>query len=264
MKAVIFDLAGTTVDHGCQAPVGVFVEVFRRAGVAVERAVAREPMGTHKREHIRRLCAHPTVAAGWRAVHGHEPTSDDVDALFEAAQPLQMDVLAQHAELIDGTLHVVAELRERGYRIGVTTGYTRAMLDVLLEELRPRGFVPDAAVAATEVPSGRPAPFLLWTAAMRLGAWPAADILAVGDTPVDVEAARAAGMWSVGVTLSGNEVGLGAGELAALTGPERARVREVARARLEPAGAWRIIDSVAHLLPVVDEVERRGLAGERP
>ena len=36
LEAVIFDWAGTTVDHGCMAPVASFMEVFRRRGVPIE------------------------------------------------------------------------------------------------------------------------------------------------------------------------------------------------------------------------------------
>src|SRR4029078_7879162 len=83
LEAVLFDWAGTTVDHGCMAPVASFIEVFRRRGVPVSAAEARVPMGTPKRKHIEMLSHMDSVAARWRAVHGREPTGDDVDAMFE-------------------------------------------------------------------------------------------------------------------------------------------------------------------------------------
>src|SRR5262245_29285556 len=45
LKAIIFDWAGTTVDHGSRAPVRVFVEILKRSGVAITEAEARGPMG---------------------------------------------------------------------------------------------------------------------------------------------------------------------------------------------------------------------------
>ena len=48
LKAVVFDWAGTIVDYGSRAPMGAFVEVFRRFGVAITNAEARGPMGLPK------------------------------------------------------------------------------------------------------------------------------------------------------------------------------------------------------------------------
>ena len=63
IAAVILDWAGTAVDHGSLAPVGVFVELFAREGVAVTLEQARGPMGVHKREHIRQVARLPEVTA---------------------------------------------------------------------------------------------------------------------------------------------------------------------------------------------------------
>ena len=52
VQAVIFDWGGTTVDFGCLAPAMVFVNIFRRQGIEISMAQAREPMGMHKRDHI--------------------------------------------------------------------------------------------------------------------------------------------------------------------------------------------------------------------
>ena len=62
LTAVVFDWAGTTVDHGSLAPAIVFQEVFRRHGVNITLAHVREPMGMAKREHIAAIAAMPEVA----------------------------------------------------------------------------------------------------------------------------------------------------------------------------------------------------------
>jgi phosphonoacetaldehyde hydrolase len=48
IKAVVFDWAGTMIDFGSFAPMGVFVEAFRKFGVEATIAEAREPMGAPK------------------------------------------------------------------------------------------------------------------------------------------------------------------------------------------------------------------------
>ena len=57
LKAVVFDWAGTVVDHGSLAPMGVFVEVFAEFGVAITVDEARVPMGMAKRPHIAAIMA---------------------------------------------------------------------------------------------------------------------------------------------------------------------------------------------------------------
>ncbi|MEI8145200.1 MAG: phosphonoacetaldehyde hydrolase, partial [Alphaproteobacteria bacterium] len=52
VKAVVFDWAGTVIDFGSRAPMGVFVEAFAQFGVEISIAEARGPMGKAKRDHI--------------------------------------------------------------------------------------------------------------------------------------------------------------------------------------------------------------------
>jgi len=63
VRAVVLDWAGTAVDYGCLGPAAVFVEVFKRRGVEVTIAEAREPMGLMKKDHLRAMGAMPAVAA---------------------------------------------------------------------------------------------------------------------------------------------------------------------------------------------------------
>ena len=54
IRAILFDWAGTTIDHGSLAPVEVFIEVFRRMGVSVTIAEARGPWGRRNANTSRR------------------------------------------------------------------------------------------------------------------------------------------------------------------------------------------------------------------
>ena len=169
LKAVILDWAGTTLDYGCYAPAVVFVEVFRRQNVPITIQEARVPMGAHKKVHIRQITQMSAVAERWEQVHGRSPDEQDVERMFEAFVPLQLGCLADYAVLIPGTLEALAAFRERGLKIGSTTGYTREMMEQLQGEAEARGYVPDASVCATDVPAGRPAPWMCLQNAMYLG-----------------------------------------------------------------------------------------------
>jgi len=261
IEAVIFDWAGTTVDHGCMAPLAAFREVFRRRGVEVSTAAARGPMGTHKRTHLERMCALPEVAAAWRARFGTAPGPADVDAMFAEFVPLQLSVLRAHAEPVPGCVAAVAALRARGLRIGSTTGFTRAMMDVLAPEASRRGFAPDVIVTADEVRRARPWPDMCLRNVMELGASSVAACVKVDDTLAGIEEGLRAGMWTVGVVMTGNEVGLTEAELAARSPEERARLRAEGYARLRGAGAHVVIDGIAELPAVIDALGSRSSSG---
>jgi phosphonoacetaldehyde hydrolase len=264
LKAVVLDWAGTAVDFGCLAPVGAFLEVFRARGVEVELSWAREPMGTHKRDHLARMCAMPGLAARWLAARGQAPTEADIDAMYHDLEPLALEALPRYAAPVPGLLAAIADLRARGLRIGSTTGYNRAMLDRLVEAAGAHGYRPDSHVAASEVPAGRPAPYMAWTAVMRLGIVEVQSCVKIGDTVVDVEEGLNAGMWSVGVAATGNEIGLDLAAFEALDATDRAARVEAARGRLRAAGAHLVVDSAAELPAVIDVLEARLRAGERP
>ena len=264
LKAVIFDWAGTTVDYGSRAPAGVFVEVFKRRGVPITVEQARGPMGMHKRDHIAAILDLPAVAAMWRELHGRAASHDDVQSMYEHLVPLQLACLRDYADLIPGTLETVAHCRQRGLRIGSTTGYNRPMMDLLLEEARRRGYEPDCAVSVDEVPGGRPHPYMCLRAAILLEAYPMEAIVKVGDTAPDIHEGLNAGMWTVGVAKTGNEIGLREDEVASLPAEElKARVSR-AYERLRAAGAHYVIDGIGDLPPVLNTIEAWLRAGERP
>lgn len=264
VKALIVDWAGTVIDFGSRAPAGVFVEVFRREGVEITLAEARGPMGTEKRDHIRALTRLPAIAARWQQAHGAAPAESDIDRMYEAFLPLQIECLPRYSDLIPGTLGIVAACRARGIRIGSSTGYSRAIMQVVAAEAKRRGFVPDAVVCADDVPQGRPAPWMCFANLQQLGVWPVESAIKLDDTAPGIEAGLNAGMWTVGVAESGNEMGLSREELAALSPAEHdVRIR-AAYDRLYRAGAHYVVNSIADLLPVLESIERRLEAGERP
>ncbi|MNT80004.1 Phosphonoacetaldehyde hydrolase [compost metagenome] len=73
-----------------------------------------------------------------------------------------------------------------------------------------------------------------------------------------------AGTWAVGVSVSGNVNGLTLAEWQALDADSQQARRARATAELRAAGAHYVIDSVADLPNVLEDIERRLQAGERP
>lgn len=264
LEAVIFDWAGTVVDHGSLAPVKAVTGVFARYGIPLSDADARRDMGLFKKDHIRRILAQTHVENQWRTRYNRPPGERDVEALFADFEPLQMQVLEEHSQLICGVAEVSEGLRGRGLRLGSTTGYTRRMLDLLIVRAAGHGYTPDLSLSPDDAGGGRPHPWMCLQIALNFRLTSTSAAVKVGDTVSDIEEGRNAGMWAVGVAATGNEVGLSAPDLAALPAEDRIQCVQRAYACLKAAGAHYVVDSVALLEPVLEEIDGRLAVGERP
>jgi phosphonoacetaldehyde hydrolase len=254
IRLVVFDWAGTVIDFGCFAPVAAFREAFAELGVAVSVAEARAPMGLHKKDHIRVMLSEPGLARRWAEVHGRGPDESDVERLYAIVTPLQTVAAGRHNDLVPGLLECVAALRQRGIKIGGTTGYFRAAAVAAREAAARQGYSPDVSIGADDVPVGRPAPFMLFRVMEATGVYPASEVLKVGDTAHDIAEGRNAGAHSVGVIDSSSDMGLTWAELQALSPPERRRRRDEVNAKLLAAGACAVIHSLAELPALVDRI----------
>jgi phosphonoacetaldehyde hydrolase len=264
VKAVVLDWAGTAVDYGSFAPTAVFLRLFENQGVKITAEDARSGMGLMKKDHLRTILSRPVVAEAWQAKRGAPVSDADIDILFNNFVPMQLSVLTEYAEPIPGLLDVVAELRDRQIKIGSTTGYIRSMMDILAPKAKENGYDPDCIVCPDEVPTGRPFPWMCYQNAMQLGVFPMSAMVKVGDTLVDIEEGLNAGMWTVGLSLTGNLLGLSEDEVEALAPEEREAENQIAAARLSQAGAHYVIDGIWDLPDILDDIEFRLVDGEQP
>ncbi|MGA2737190.1 MAG: phosphonoacetaldehyde hydrolase [Bryobacteraceae bacterium] len=255
VTAVILDWAGTTVDHGSLAPVRTLQRLFANRGMPVTEEEARRDMGIHKKDHIRALL---------RVKTGRAPDEGDVENLFAAFIPMQMDCLAAYSDVIPGVAATVDEWRARGIKIGSTTGYTRPMLDLLLSTAAAQGYQPDCALCPDDAGAGRPWPWMCYLNAIRLGTYPLHTMVKIGDTISDIEEGLNAGMWTVGVARTGNMIGLTAEGFAALPAAEQAARLDAARRKLSEAGAHYVADAVADCIPLMEQIDERVTRGGRP
>ena len=258
VKAVVFDWAGTMIDFGCMAPVRALIEVFAAEGLTLSDAEARRDMGKAKLDHLRAILAAPGVAVALERCEGRAPSPrTDVQRLYARLQPAMAAAAAESTLLIPGAAETAQALRALGVRIGSGTGYTREMMADILPRAAEQGYAPELVVCAGETPSGRPAPLMTWKALIQLDAWPAKACIKVDDAAVGIEEGRLAGCWTVGLTASGNGVGLEPEALAALSSDERRERLARCEAELRAAGADYVIEDVSKLMPVVHEIAHR-------
>jgi phosphonoacetaldehyde hydrolase len=264
VRLVVFDWAGTTVDHGCRAPLVAFMRAFAARGVEITPDEAQIPMGLHKRDHIRALLQMPAVTLRWRQRHGSDATDNDLEELYRVFMPLQLEVIDDFAGLVPGVLDCVRSLRQRGIAIGASTGYFRAAAERLYQAAALQGFRPDCCICAEDVSEGRPAPWMIFRIMEALGRFPPAAVVKVGDTVPDIGEGLSAGAWSVGVLRSSSDVGCSEAEWEALAAPERTRRLAACREKLLAAEAHAVVETLAELPALVDDIERRLGRGEKP
>jgi len=191
LQLVALDMAGTTIDdHG-----SVYVALRRaveETGVTVDDAHLQTWMGTDKVEAITNL-----IRLG-----GGAPIVSLVQAQFARFRQILAELYRDNPPVaLPGVVGALTTLRDRGIRVALTTGFDDTVAAPLLESLGwAVGALLDAVVTTSDVPAGRPAPYLIHRAMQLTGADDVRRVLAAGDTLVDLRAARNAGVIAVGVT----------------------------------------------------------------
>jgi phosphonatase-like hydrolase len=190
---VVFDMAGTTVFDG-DAVHTALRAALAGAGVNATRDEVNAVMGTPKPVAIR------TLASAHRAT---PPPDEELAAIYANFERLMLTHYRTDPSVreTEGAESVFRELRARGIKVALDTGFTRAIVDVILSRLGWDATVIDASVASDEVERGRPHPDLIHRAMEATGIRDVARVAKVGDTPADLLEGDAAGCrLVVGVT----------------------------------------------------------------
>jgi phosphonoacetaldehyde hydrolase len=266
LEAVIFDWAGTIVDFGSFAPTQIFVDAFRTAfAFDLSLAEARGPMGLGKWQHIEALGQHPGVRARWVAQFGSPMGEAQVRHIYETFIPLQQERVGLHSDLIPGALEVVQQLRQSGFKIGSTTGYPRAVMETLIPLAAAKGYEPDCVVCADDLAAGaRPGPWMALDCVQQLKINAVRLCVKVDDTAPGIAEGASAGMWTVGLALSGSPAGITLEEFRSLPPEQLQAVRARVSTELKAAGAHFVIDTVADLPALLPEIQARVARGESP
>jgi phosphonatase-like hydrolase len=191
VKLVVFDLAGTTVRDRGQVT-DAFTAALALHDIAVTPEQLSRVRGSSKRQAVLRFIPEGPESAR---------RAEQVYASFR--QHLTHSYSSDGVEPLDGAEEIFRWLRTRGVRVALNTGFDRDLTEVLLTALNWKDAVVDAVVCGDEVREGRPAPYLIFRAMELTGTTSVHTVANVGDTVLDLEAGRNAGVrWNVGV-LSG-------------------------------------------------------------
>lgn len=202
MTLIVCDIAGTTVNED-----GIVYRQLRdcveRRGVEVTSDQVNAVKGTEKRSAIATLLS----------ANGRDTSDGEVAEVFaDFMDGLRHAYAAEPPRPIEGVEDALSRLRAEGVRIALTTGFQRSIADTVLEacgwavagtsgERRESGarFVVDALVTSDTVVAGRPAPYLIHHAMELTGVTSVDEVVSVGDTVADLQAAANAGVRGIGV-----------------------------------------------------------------
>lgn len=121
--------------------------------------------------------------------------------------------LIHHARALPGAARLLDTLRARGVRIGIASSSKREEFDQHIAQLGSAGFA-DVVVTKEDVATTKPAPDIFATALAKLGT--PEEVVVIGDTVYDLEAATKLGLPCICVLTGGIERELleGAGAIA--------------------------------------------------
>jgi phosphoglycolate phosphatase len=184
LRAVLFDLDGTLVDS------------LGDIATAMNHALAHHGLPTHPQQDYRRFVGEGVLQLVRRAAPaGREDLHPQVLATYHAYYD---DHLFDRTLPYPGVPEVLAALAGDGVRLGVLSNKSDDFVKRLVARLLPG--VSFAAVYGERAGVPRkPDPTAALALAEELGV-PPGECAFVGDTPIDMDTARAAGMYSVGVT----------------------------------------------------------------
>jgi len=262
IKGVIVDWAGTSIDYGSFAPVAAFIDAFRQSGIEVPANDIRKFMGYGKRDHTREILKLENISNDWFERYKRRPTEDDVEKIFYSLSLSLEKAILDYSEPIEGAIDFLEKMRTAGIKVGSTTGYVREMMNLIIPIAEKKGFKPDVIVCPDDVPSGRPYPWMCYLNAVKMETYPFWEMVKFGDTVSDINEGLNAGMWTVGITKSGNEVGLTLAETESLSDIELNSLIKAAETKLSEAGAHFIINGIweaEKVLEQIDENIRKGL-----
>jgi pyrophosphatase PpaX len=179
-ETVLFDLDGTVVDSG-----GIILASMRHA---TQDVLGRD----YSDEELMQAVGGPGLEAQMSAL-----APDHVEQLVDVYRA-HNEPLHDELEACAGMEDVLVRLHDEGRRLGVVTAKRRSTVELAFAQV-PLGHLFETIVGGDETERHKPDPEPLLLGAERLGADPAATAY-VGDSPFDVRAAKAAGMFAVAVT----------------------------------------------------------------
>ena len=197
VKAVLCDIDGTLVESNW-LHAAAWKDAFAGAGIEVDLEDVRRQIGKGGDELI------PVFVPWWKQKAIKEPLTTYRQFLFQADYLHKVQPFPKVRELL-------LRMKEAGIRLSLASSADKDQLEAYKKIAQMEDLIEESS-SADDAKKSKPHPDIFEATLKKLGL-PASDVLALGDTPYDAEAAGKAGIWTIGVTTGGWSEGelLGAG-----------------------------------------------------
>jgi phosphonatase-like hydrolase len=184
-----FDIAGTLIED-TGIVVRSFSQAFKNGGIQASEEDILKLRGAAKRDVIRHFVS--------------DGSADLVEEIYQDfRRMLEKNYEDEDTKPIPGAEDALDWMRDKGILIATTTGFYRKVRDIILEKLNWDGSFFDCNVCSDDVPKGRPAPYMIFQCMSCLNVTDVNRVIAIGDTPLDMQAGSNAGCHGVIGVLSG-------------------------------------------------------------
>jgi phosphonatase-like hydrolase len=193
IRLVILDIGGTIIEDRGNVP-----ELLRRSlahhGIDSTPEEISRWRGASKREIVRHFVDQQSLPLN----------ADREKVIASIYDEFTAELIAVYRSVppITGAEDAIRELRQGGYLVATTTGFDRAITDSIFGRLDWKKYFV-ATICSDDVVQGRPSPFMLFHAMEAAQVNSVAEVMAVGDTPLDLKAGANAGLRAVVGVLSG-------------------------------------------------------------
>jgi phosphonatase-like hydrolase len=190
LRLVVLDIGGTLIPDRGEVPEAMR-SAFLHHGLDVSYAEIGDWRGASKRGMVRHFVDLKTNPGADR-----EALTDAIYSDFSQ----QVDTAYKNVRPLPGVEKAMAEMGSDGLMLATTTGFGRELNATIFRRLGwGAQFV--ASINSDDVVDGRPAPFMIFRAMEAAHVESVAEVVAVGDTPLDLQAANNAGVrGAIGVT----------------------------------------------------------------
>jgi phosphonatase-like hydrolase len=187
IKLVVLDVGGTILEDRGDVPAELR-KALANHGVTVTAAEIVPWRGASKRAAIRHFVKQ-------KGANGGAVQADLAERVYQEFRA-NLTEIYRTVPPVAGAEEAIRKLRQSGYLLCATTGFDRDITLPIFERLGwNKNFA--AIICSDDVAEGRPAPYMIFHAMEAARVHRVAEVIAVGDTPLDLEAATNAGVRGV-------------------------------------------------------------------
>lgn len=199
IRACVFDLGGTIVDRYSASPFFSIKKAFLKNRINIPERVILKDMGMSKNKHIGKILCDNYVQTKWFNEYGKFPDSLDCDIIYEDFKTLQLGH-SKEITILPETNNAFEYLKKMDVKIGITTGFDKENMDMILSRMEDEGLYVDGAVSSTCLLRSRPYPDMINKLKKDFEIEHNYQLVKFDDTPIGIKEANNGDFWSVGVT----------------------------------------------------------------